>query len=463
MELKIKNVCCIGAGFVGGPTMAVMSKFCKEIIFNVVDINQKRIDAWNNEDLDKLPVYEPGLKEIVSKTRNENLFFSTNVKESIKNADMIFISVNTPTKKSGLGAGKASDLKWVENCAREVALYAIGHTIVVEKSTLPVKTAETIKRILHYETTANKNFDNKKTFAILSNPEFLSEGTAINDLENPDRILIGGEDEDAMNELEKIYLNWVKKEKIIRTNLWSSELSKLIANAFLAQRISSINSVSALCEVTGADVNDISLAIGFDKRIGKLFLNSGPGFGGSCFKKDILNLVYICDHYGLHTVSRYWNEVLRINVWQQKRISSIIVEKLFGTISDKKITILGLAFKANTNDTRESPAIKICEDLIEEGAILKIYDPKVKESQIKKLLPEKNQVNWSYYSSVLEAAYDSHAIVVLTEWGDFKDLNWTEIKKIMKNPSWVFDTRNIIDVQKAKSSGLQTWVLGQST
>ena len=463
MKKKIKNICCIGAGYVGGPTMSVIADKCPNIIVNVVDIDSSRIEAWNSKDLSNLPIYEPGLSKRVERCRGENLFFSNNIEKHVSNADMIFISVNTPTKTSGKGAGKASDLKWVEASTRQISKYAKGHTIVVEKSTLPVKTAETIKRILYYETNANKHVNNKKTFAILSNPEFLSEGTAINDLENPDRILIGGEDEDAMNELEKIYLNWVKKEKIIRTNLWSSELSKLIANAFLAQRVSSINSVSALCEVTGADVNDISLAIGFDKRIGKLFLNSGPGFGGSCFKKDILNLVYICDHYGLHTVSRYWNEVLRINVWQQKRISSIIVEKLFGTISDKKITILGLAFKANTNDTRESPAIKICEDLIEEGAILKIYDPKVKESQIKKLLPEKNQVNWSYYSSVLEAAYDSHAIVVLTEWGDFKDLNWTEIKKIMKNPSWVFDTRNIIDVQEAKSSGLQTWVLGQST
>ena len=464
MKKRIKNICCIGAGYVGGPTMSVIADKCPNLIVNVVDIDSSRIEAWNSKDITDLPIYEPGLSKIVKRCRGKNLFFSSNIQKHLSNADMVFISVNTPTKTTGKGAGKASDLKWVEASTRQISKYAKGHTIVVEKSTLPVRTAETIKRILHSEENENNQLRNTKTFAILSNPEFLSEGTAINDLEDPDRILIGGEDEDAMNELEKIYLNWVKKEKIIRTNLWSSELSKLVANAFLAQRISSINSVSALCEVTGADVNDISLAIGFDKRIGKLFLNSGPGFGGSCFKKDILNLVYICDQYGLHEVSKYWNEVLKINTWQQKRISSIIVENLFGTITDKEITVFGLAFKANTNDTRESPAIKICEELIDEGAFLKIYDPKVKELQVDKLLPQNknNKVNWKYYSNLLEACHNSHAIIVLTEWVEFNNLNWVAIKNVMKRPPWVFDTRNIIDVQKAKNSGFQTWILGNS-
>ena len=457
--MKINNIACIGAGFVGGPTMAVIALKCPEINVTVVDKNPHKIEDWNGS-LKNLPIYEPGLSDIIGTVRNKNLFFSTNIREAIEKADMVFMAVNTPTKSKGVGKGYAADLSNIENCALTIGKYAKNDLIVVEKSTLPVRTAEKIKEVLEK---SNKSVK----FDILSNPEFLAEGTAVNDLFNSDRVLIGGEDSksgiSAIDKLREIYLKWIPEEKIIITNVWSSELSKLVSNAMLAQRISSINSISAICEHTGADIMEISKAVGMDKRIGNEFLNPSIGFGGSCFKKDILNLVYICDHYGLHTVSKYWNEVLRINVWQQKRISSIIVEKLFGTISDKKITILGLAFKANTNDTRESPAIKICEDLIEEGAILKIYDPKVKESQIKKILPEKNQFNWSFYSSVLEAAYDSHAIVVLTEWEDFKDLDWTEIKKIMKNPSWVFDTRNIINVQEAKSSGLQTWVLGQST
>ena len=472
MALKIKNVCCIGAGFVGGPTMAVMSKFCKEITFNVVDINQKRIDDWNNANLDKLPVYEPGLKEIISKTRNENLFFSTNVKESIQNADMIFISVNTPTKKSGLGAGKASDLKWVENCAREVASYARGHTIVVEKSTLPVKTAEVIQKIL---ISANQNIKKENSsFDVLSNPEFLAEGTAIKDLEHPDRVLIGGENDEAMIALSQIYQNWVPKNNILFTNIWSSELAKLTSNAFLAQRISSINSISAICEVTGADVREVSRAIGKDSRIGSKFLESGPGFGGSCFKKDILNLVYLAEYFGLMEVARFWEEVVNINNWHQSRITKIVVEKLFGSISQKKIVILGFAFKANTNDTRESAAIKICKDLIMEGAEIVIHDPKVDPLQIENDLQIKpsseinyqnesslnNQLGKWQFSNNLNVFENAHAVLVLTEWEEYKNIKWDYVVKKMIKPAWVFDSRSIVNVDSVKKAGFNFWRVG---
>ena len=317
--------------------------------------------------MSKLPIFEPGLEEIIKKRRNQNLFFSTQVEKQIKNADMIFISVNTPTKTHGIGAGFASDLRWIESCARQIAKYAEGHTIIVEKSTLPVRTAEKIKSILDLSIKGNKPKNANPQFSVLSNPEFLAEGTAIDDLINPDRILIGGDDIEAIKLLEEIYSNWIDKNKILKTNIWSSELSKLIANAFLAQRISSINSVSALCEKTGANVIEVSRAIGMDSRIGNKFLNAGPGFGGSCFKKDILNLIYICEFYGLKEVAKYWESVLDINYWQQNRISSLVIDKLFGTISGKKISIFGFAFKSNTNDTRESPAKNICKNFINEG------------------------------------------------------------------------------------------------
>ena len=346
----IKNICCIGAGYVGGPTMAVIADKCPHINVYVVDKNKSRIDLWNSSNFDELPVYEPGLKEIVRRVRNKNLFFSIDSEKYIRNADAIFISVNTPVKTSGLGAGKASNLQWVESCTREIAELAEGHTIVIEKSTLPVKTAEIIKEILDTNTHVNKKCN--KTFSILSNPEFLAEGTAIRDLEFPDRVLIGGDDNNAMEELKAIYENWVDSKKILTTNLWSSELSKLAANAFLAQRISSINAISALCERTGADVDEVSKAIGLDNRIGKHFLKSGPGFGGSCFKKDISNLVYLCRSFGLNEVADFWEQVIFINTWQQKRIYELIVRELFGNVAGKKLIILGFAFKANTNDVR---------------------------------------------------------------------------------------------------------------
>ena len=459
---KINKICCIGAGYVGGPTMAVIAKHCPHIEINVIDTNKNRIEEWNNKDLSKLPIYEPGLDQIIHECKGRNLHFSCDIEKNIAEADMIFISVNTPTKKRGLGAGQASDLKWVEASARQISKFSRGETIVVEKSTLPVKTAQTIKEILLNESNKLSN----KNFSVLSNPEFLAEGTAINDLENPDRVLIGGENEDSINALIDIYENWVPRNKILTTNLWSSELSKLIANAFLAQRVSSINSISALCEITGADISEVALAVGSDKRIGEKFLQSGPGFGGSCFKKDILNLIYICNHYGLFEVSAYWQKVIDINSWQQKRISEIIVNKLFGTVSDKKICILGFAFKANTNDTRQSPAISICNDLLEEGANLFIYDPKVSEKQIKlDLASDKNYSNnergsWQFTKNIDESVEEADAIVILTEWDEFKYLDWGKISILMRSPAWVFDTRSICNLKEAIKHKMHTWSLG---
>ncbi len=465
-QFKIKNICCIGAGYVGGPTMSVIAKNCPNIKISVVDINEERISLWNDRDLNKLPIYEPGLKEIIKECRNKNLHFSTDVDLKISEADMIFISVNTPTKDKGIGAGQASDLKWVEASARRIANSAKGRTIVVEKSTLPVKTAETIKTILNsYKKNFVNNFEKEiKDFHVLSSPEFLAEGTAINDLENPDRVLIGGDNDIAINALEEIYLNWVEKKKILRTNLWSSELSKLTANAFLAQRISSINSISALCEKTGADIKEVSNAIGMDKRIGSKFLNAGPGFGGSCFKKDILNLIYLCNFYGLKEVGSYWKKVLELNDWQQNRISKIIISKLFGNLFNKKISILGFAFKADTNDTRESPAISICKDLLLEGANLSIYDPKVELEQIQNdLFPDGADTSKvSIASSVQESSKHADAIILLTEWGEFKKIDWEKIGSLMRNPSWVFDTRGLLNLNDLTSFGINFWSVGKS-
>ncbi len=462
MTKAIKNICCIGAGYVGGPTMTVIADKCPQIEVNVVDINEDRILAWNNPDTDKIPIFEPGLSEIVKRCRGVNLHFSSDIKKQIANADMIFISVNTPTKTKGTGAGKASDLKWVEVCARQVASHSIGHTIVVEKSTLPVRTAEVIKSILQGSLNSQGS---SKTFDVLSNPEFLAEGSAIEDLINPDRVLIGGENDLAIDALSEIYLNWVPKNKILRTNIWSSELAKLTANAFLAQRISSINSISALCEETGADVREVARAIGSDKRIGSRFLASGPGFGGSCFKKDILNLVYLSEFFGLPEVANFWEGVVKLNDWHQHRISKLVVKKLFGTVSGKKISILGFSFKANTNDTRESAAIKICEDLLEEGAILRIHDPKVNQGQISNDLKCKSNNNneegtWNIYDDLYDSINGSDAILILTEWNEYKQINWQKVAKIVRNPAWVFDSRSIIDYEKVFKAGLCFWRIG---
>ena len=458
-----KNICCIGAGFVGGPTMSVIASNCPKIRIEVVDINEERIEAWNSNDFSQLPVFEPGLEEIIKKCRGKNLFFSNKVEESIANADIIFISVNTPTKTTGIGAGFASDLKWIESSARQIAKFAKRHTVVVEKSTLPVKTAETIKTILNSSednSVINKE-KNKQTFSIVSNPEFLAEGTAIEDLQNPDRVLIGGEDDYSINVVSDIYKNWVDPDKIITTNLWSAELSKLVANAFLAQRISSINSISALCETTGADINEVTKAIGTDSRIGSKFLKSGPGFGGSCFKKDILNLVYLCRYYGLKEVGDYWEQVVEINQWQQRRISSLIIKNLFGTLSNKKLAVFGFSFKANTNDTRESPSINISKNLLQEGAKLSFYDPKVNSD---KILSEFVGISGDgavfVCDSTLKAAQGSDAIIVLTDWDEFKYLEWKSIFEVMRKPAWIFDSRVFLDKQYLKNIGFNVWSLG---
>ena len=475
MGITIKTICCIGAGYVGGPTMTMMASKCPDYNFNIVDINEERIASWNNKDLSKLPVFEPGLQELIAKTRNKNLFFSTNIKEAIESADIIFISVNTPTKTKGLGAGKSSDLKWVEASAREVARYSKGYTIVVEKSTLPVRTAEVIENILSSAVTNSKR--EEISFDVLSNPEFLAEGTAIKDLDNPDRVLIGGDNKEAMIALSKLYKAWVPEEKILFTNIWSSELAKLTSNAFLAQRISSINSISAICEVTGADVREVSRAIGQDTRIGSKFLNSGPGFGGSCFKKDILNLVYLAEYFDLYEVAKFWEGVVNINNWHQKRITKIVLKNLYNTIAEKKIVILGFAFKANTNDTRESAAITICKDLIDEGAELIIHDPKVCPEQIEndlqiKQTTEKNKNNTSFlnqkfgqwrFSNNLNIFDNAHAVIVLTEWDDYKNIEWSLAAKNMIKPSWVFDSRSIVDAEEVKKAGINLWSLGDGS
>ena len=463
--MNIKNICCIGAGYVGGPSMAVFALKCPHLQINVVDINKKRIESWNDKDLMNLPIYEPGLEQIILKCRGKNLHFSNDIEDNIAKADIIFISVNTPTKTEGHGAGQAIDLKWVDASARKISEFAKGETIVVEKSTLPVKTAQTIKEIL--ESSNIKQKSNKK-FHVLSNPEFLAEGTAINDLINPDRVLIGGSNQEAINALSNIYSFWMDKSKIITTNLWSAELSKLIANAFLAQRVSSINSVTAICEATGSSTKDVSLAVGKDKRIGKHFLNPGPGFGGSCFKKDILNLVYICNHYGLHEVSEYWQQIIKINDWQKRRITKLIISKLFGTISEKSIAIFGFAFKANTNDTRESPAVSIALELLNEGAFLKIYDPKVNYLQIendltknKKETDQSKKKNWQYFEDIYNCAIGTDAIVILTEAKEFQNIEWSRISENMRTPSWIFDTKGLSNAKDAKEFNINTWTVGE--
>ena len=474
IPIEIRRICCIGAGYVGGPTMAVIADRCPDLQVTVVDLNEQRIAAWNDADLSKLPVYEPGLDAVVGRARGRNLTFSTAVDEAIAPADMVFISVNTPTKTKGLGAGQASDLRWVEACARQVAKVATGHTIVVEKSTLPVRTAQAIKEIL---AAAQAEGASGRSFAVLSNPEFLAEGTAISDLEGPDRVLIGGEDAAAIDALASVYAHWVPQDKILRTNLWSSELSKLTANAFLAQRISSINSIAAFCEATGADVREVARAIGTDSRIGPKFLQAGPGFGGSCFQKDILNLVYLCRHFGLPEVADYWESVVALNTWQQHRISRLVVQKLFGTVTGKRLAVLGFAFKADTNDTREAPAICICRDLLEEGAQLAIHDPKVESGQIARDLQQEasavpdpkagpsraalsGEGTWWKGADVADTVAGADAVLILTEWQYYRQLDWSTLAPLMRQPAWIFDARSVVDPAAVAAVGLQLWRVG---
>ena len=455
--MKITKICCIGAGYVGGPTMAVIAQKCPHIHVTVVDINAERIAAWNDKDTANIPIYEPGLDTIVAEARGRNLFFSTDVDTAIDEAQIIFISVNTPTKTYGKGKGMAADLKYIELCARQIARVAKDNKIVVEKSTLPVRTAEAIKSILD-------NTGNGVQFQILSNPEFLAEGTAVADLLLPDRILIGGDASDdgkkAIQALVDVYLNWVASDRILTTNVWSSELSKLTANAFLAQRISSINALSELCEKTGADVNEVAKAIGMDSRIGSKFLKASVGFGGSCFQKDILNLVYIAKSYGLNEVADYWEQVIIMNDHQKRRFSNSIVQTLYNTVSDKKITFLGWAFKKDTNDTRESAAIYVADDLINEHAKIAVYDPKVSNKKIMNDLnyletrnAEHNANSVSSFSDPYEACQNAHAIAVLTEWDEFVHYDWQKIYDSMQKPAFIFDGRNVLEPAKMKALG----------
>ena len=459
--MKINKICCIGAGYVGGPTMAVIAKKNPEIQVTIVDINEERIAAWNDEDVSNLPIYEPGLAEIVEETRGKNLFFSTEINKAIDESEMIFISVNTPTKTYGKGKGMAADLKYVELCARNIAEVATTDKIVVEKSTLPVRTAQAIKSILH-------NTGSDVNFSILSNPEFLAEGTAIEDLLSPDRVLIGGESEDAIESLANIYGSWVPQDRILRTNVWSSELSKLTANAFLAQRISSINAISELCEHTEANVNEVARAIGMDSRIGPKFLNASIGFGGSCFQKDILNLVYIARSYGLNQVADYWEQVIILNDHQKRRFSDNLISTLYNTVSGKKIAMLGWAFKKDTNDTRESAAIYVADHLLNEQANIAVYDPKVPSNKVYSDLnylqtrsQEENQNLVETFDNPYEAVKDAHAVAIMTEWDEFKTYDWKKIFNLMKKPAFIFDGRNILSKDEMTEIGFEYSSIGK--
>ena len=460
--MKIKSICCLGAGYVGGPTMAMIAAKCPDIQVTVCDMNQERIAAWNT---DNLPVYEPGLHELVVSARGRNLHFTTDIRQAIAAADLIFVSVGTPTKSYGIGAGRAADLRYIESAARLIAEVAEGHKIIVEKSTIPVKTASAIRTILA------ANSANNATFEVLSNPEFLAEGTAVADLQNPDRILIGGENnpagQAAVEALASIYARWIPRERIITTNLWSSELSKLVANAFLAQRISSINSISALCEATGANVEEVARAIGSDSRIGPKFLKASVGFGGSCFQKDILNLVYLCESFGLPEVAAYWRQVVEVNNWQKSRFVEKIVRTLFNTVNGKRIAILGFAFKKDTNDTRESPAIQICRDLLREHAHLAIYDPRVDRASIHQDLSDAKipasliASNVEFHTDPYAAIKDAHALAALTEWDEFRELDFERIHHLMLKPAFVFDGRAILPIDKLDQHGFDAFVIGK--
>lgn len=446
--------------------MAVIAKKCPHIKVTVVDLNEARIAAWNDEDTNNIPVYEPGLSEVVAEARGRNLFFSTEVDKAIDEAEIIFISVNTPTKTYGSGKGMGADLKYIELCARQIARVAKTDKIIVEKSTLPVRTAEALRDIL-------LNVGNGVKFEILSNPEFLAEGTAVEDLFAPDRVLIGGDSTDegikAIEALVEVYANWIPRERILTTNVWSSELSKLVANAFLAQRISSINAISELCEKTEANVSEVARAIGTDSRIGPKFLKASVGFGGSCFQKDILNLVYISRSFGLQEVADYWEQVIIMNDHQKRRFAVNIVRNLYNTVSDKKIAFLGWAFKKDTNDTRESAAIYVADLLLNEQAKIKVYDPKVEDKQVigdlnylETRSPDQNVKGVTCYSDPYEACKDTHAIAILTEWDEFKTYDWQRIFDNMLKPAKIFDGRNILDAAKLTAIGFQVKSIGST-
>ena len=447
------NILCIGAGYVGGSTMPVIASHCPEHRFVIVDINESRIAAWQS---DQLPIYEPGLEEIVHQTRGKNLFFSTEINRHIAEADIIFVSVNTPTKTFGQGAGRAADLQFWEKTARQILENSTSSKIVVEKSTLPVRTAEAMERIL------NSN-GNGLYFDVLSNPEFLAEGTAIRDMQNPNRVLIGGRQTEsgrkAVEKLVELYAHWVPRDRIITTNLWSSELSKLVANAFLAQRISSINSISALCEKTEANISEVANAIGRDERIGHRFLQASVGFGGSCFKKDILNLVYLCEHYGLPEVARYWEQVVLMNEFQERRFAANMVASMFNTVAGKRIALFGAAFKANTSDTRESPALAVCRALLEEKAQIVMTDPYALENACQDLEDLESRI--TYEPDPYAAAKNAHAIAILTEWPQYAELDYERIYSSMVKPAFIFDGRNLLDHRKLFEIGFNVYSIGK--
>mmetsp|Transcript_67894 Transcript_67894/g.162987 ORF Transcript_67894/g.162987 Transcript_67894/m.162987 type:complete len:495 (-) Transcript_67894:117-1601(-) len=464
LGIRLNKICCIGAGYVGGPTMATIALKCPHIQVNIVDMNAARIAAWNT---DSLPIYEPGLEEVVKACRGKNLFFSTDVKKGVEEADIIFASVNTPTKKSGVGAGRAADLRYIESVGRTIADYSSNSKIVIEKSTVPVRTAAALDRVLTAQMEASGTVGKK--FWILSNPEFLAEGTAMKDLDKPDRVLIGGpttpEGQDAIQVLVDIYANWVPRQQILTTNLWSSELSKLVANAFLAQRVSSINSVSRLCERTGADVQEVSRAIGADARIGPKFLTASVGFGGSCFQKDILNLVYICEQFGLTEVAAYWQQVVDMNEYQKKTFTTRIIHTMFNTVTAKKIAVFGFAFKKDTGDVRETPALTVCHMLMQDGAFVHVFDPKVtkqgatEEFHLHGLEPDDSK--FIFPDKVEDAVQDAHAIVVLTEWDEFKTYDYAKFYSMMKKPAFIFDGRNLLDSAKMEQIGFEFHGLGK--
>ncbi|KAL2322095.1 hypothetical protein Fmac_026474 [Flemingia macrophylla] len=452
------KICGIGAGYVGGPTMAVIALKCPSIEVAVVDISDSRISAWNSN---KLPIYEPGLEEVVNQCRGKNLFFSTDVEKHVHEADIVFVSVNTPTKIRGLGAGKATDLTYWESAARIISDVSNSNKIIVEKSTVPVRTAEAVEKILTH------NSKGIIKFQILSNPEFLSEGTAIQDLLNPDRVLIGGNQDreglEAIQKLKAIYVHWVPQDRIITTNLWSAELSKLADNAFLAQRISSINAMSALCEATGAEVSQVSHALSKNTKLGPKFLNASVGFGGSCFQKDILNLVYICESNGLTEVANYWKQVITVNDYQKGRFVKRVVTSMFNTVTGKKIAILGFAFKKDTGDTRKTPAIDVCRGLLGDDACLSIYDPQVTKEQIHKDLSVSSNVvkQVSVVGDAYEATKEAHGICILTEWDEFKSIDYQRVYENMRKPAFVFDGRNILNVDKLREIGFILYSIGR--
>ena len=447
------NILCIGAGYVGGPTMAVIAKHCPQHRVVVVDINAEKIAAWNS---DQIPIYEPGLKEIVLSIRGRNLFFSTEIERNIAEAEIIFVSVNTPTKTFGQGAGKAADLQYWEKTARQIVEVSTSSKIVVEKSTLPVRTAEAMERIL------NSN-DKGLVFDVLSNPEFLAEGSAISDMEDPDRVIVGGREtpsgQKAVQAVVDIYAEWVPRERILTPNLWSSELSKLAANAFLAQRISSINALSNLCEKTEADVSEVAHAIGMDSRIGPRFLQASVGFGGSCFKKDILNLVYLCEHYDLHEVAAYWEQIVKMNEYQEVNFVSKMITAMFNSVAGKRIALFGVAFKAHTSDTRESPALAVCRTLLEERAQVVITDPYALDNARLDLSDVDGQVVFEPDPYV--AARGAHAIALMTEWPQFAELDYQAIHNDMIQPAFIFDGRNILDQKKLHKIGFNVYAIGK--